>query len=323
MSRFGIAHIGKQEDRKEMGLIAAFHPNVLVVQTTAALQGHFMKYLMEFLNYNASASLLDVYTPCMSEQGIADDAANRRARLAVTSRMSPVFVHDPRRGDTLAERFVLDGNPDIGKDWTMTTLEPRRRRRQDPAHGRPAHAGRLRPAGRALQEALPPAQRRGRAGAGARVRRTESGGPLRQDAVRLVHRCGQAPDRSWRSRRRSSTWSRSGGATGACSSTSSGLHIERMHASHRAQLDEWREKYEHVGARSASPRSTTSPAACPSWRPPRAAPAGPSDRHRAGLGDHHHGAQGGSRCGSRERAGRWSRSPTSPSAPTARPATRT
>ncbi len=40
-------------------------------------------------------------------------------------------------------------------------LEPRRRRRQDPAHGRPAHAGRLRPAGGALPEALPPAERRG------------------------------------------------------------------------------------------------------------------------------------------------------------------
>jgi pyruvate-ferredoxin/flavodoxin oxidoreductase len=32
-------------------------------------------------------------------------------------------VHDPRRGDTLAERFSLEGNPEIGKDWTTTTLE--------------------------------------------------------------------------------------------------------------------------------------------------------------------------------------------------------
>ncbi len=123
LTRFGIAHIGKQEDRKELGLIAAFHPKVLVVQTTAALQGHFMKNVMKFLNYNASPALLDVYTPCQSEHGIADDASTRRAKLAVESRMSPVFVHDPRRGDTLAERFSLEGNPDIGKDWTMTSLE--------------------------------------------------------------------------------------------------------------------------------------------------------------------------------------------------------
>ncbi len=123
LTRFGIAHIGKQEDRKELGLIAAFHPKVFVVQTTAALQGHFMKNIMEFLNYNASPALIDIYTPCQSEHGIADDASTRRARLAVESRMSPVFVHDPRWGDTLAERFSLEGNPDIGKDWTMTTLQ--------------------------------------------------------------------------------------------------------------------------------------------------------------------------------------------------------
>ncbi|MCP3866804.1 MAG: pyruvate-flavodoxin oxidoreductase [Gammaproteobacteria bacterium] len=123
LTRFGIAHIGKQEDRKELGMIAAFHPNVLVVQTASAFQGHFMKNVMEFLNYNASPALFDTYTSCMSEHGIADDAGNRRARLAVVSRMFPLFVHDPRKGDTLAERFSLEGNPDIGSDWTTTTIE--------------------------------------------------------------------------------------------------------------------------------------------------------------------------------------------------------
>jgi len=122
LTRFGVAHIGKHEDRKELGLIAAFHPKVLVIQTNDALQGHFMKNVMAFLSYNESPAVFDTYTACMSEHGIADDAGSRHAELAVQSRMSPVFVHDPRRGDTLAERFVLDGNPDIGKDWTNTTL---------------------------------------------------------------------------------------------------------------------------------------------------------------------------------------------------------
>jgi len=123
LTRFGIAHIGKQEDRKELGLIAAFHPNVLVVQTASAFQSHFMNSLMEFLNYNESPALFDTYTSCMSEHGIADDAGNRRARLAVESRMYPLFVHDPRKGETLAERFSLDGNPDIGQDWTRFTIQ--------------------------------------------------------------------------------------------------------------------------------------------------------------------------------------------------------
>ena len=122
LTRFGVAHIGKHEDRKELGLIAAFHPKVLVIQTNDALQGHFMKNVIEFLSYNESPAVFDTYTACMSEHGIADNAGSRHAELAVQSRMSPVFVHDPRRGDTLAERFVLDGNPDIGKDWTTTTL---------------------------------------------------------------------------------------------------------------------------------------------------------------------------------------------------------
>jgi pyruvate-ferredoxin/flavodoxin oxidoreductase len=123
LTRFGVAHRGKHEDRKELGLIAAFHPKVLVVQTNSALQGHFMKNLMQYLNYNESPAVFNTYTACMPEHGIGDDAGNRHARLAVESRMSPVFVHDPRKGDTLAERFSLEGNPDIGKDWTTSTLE--------------------------------------------------------------------------------------------------------------------------------------------------------------------------------------------------------
>ncbi len=123
LTRFGGAHRGKREDRKELGLIAAFHPNVLVIQTNAALQSHFMKNTMDFLTYNESPAVFDTYTTCQPEHGIADDAGARHAILAVESRMSPVFVHDPRRGDTLAERFSLEGNPEIGKDWITTTLE--------------------------------------------------------------------------------------------------------------------------------------------------------------------------------------------------------
>ncbi|HEX9206836.1 MAG TPA: 2-oxoacid:acceptor oxidoreductase family protein [Steroidobacteraceae bacterium] len=122
LTRFGAAHSGKQEDRKELGLIAAFHPNVFVVQTSTALQGHFLGNVMEYLNYTASPAVLDVYTPCQAEHGIADAAASRRSRLAVESRMNPVFVHDPRRGGTLHARFSLDGNPSIDRDWATTTL---------------------------------------------------------------------------------------------------------------------------------------------------------------------------------------------------------
>ncbi|MCK4675851.1 MAG: pyruvate-flavodoxin oxidoreductase, partial [Gammaproteobacteria bacterium] len=123
LTRFGGAHSGKREDRKELGLIAAFHPKVLVIQTNAGLQSHFMKNVMDFLTYNESSAVFDTYTTCQPEHGITDDAGSRHATLAVESRMSPVFVHDPRCGDTLAERFSLEGNPEIGKDWITTTRE--------------------------------------------------------------------------------------------------------------------------------------------------------------------------------------------------------
>ena len=48
---------------------------------------------------------------------------SRRARLAVESRMHPLFVHDPRRGESLHDWFSLDGNPDPDQTWTTSTLE--------------------------------------------------------------------------------------------------------------------------------------------------------------------------------------------------------
>lgn len=123
LARHGGAHSGKQESRKELGLIASFHPNVFVCSTTTALQGHYLKNTMELLSYTDGPAVLDVYTPCQGEHGIADNVSARQARLAVESRMNPVFVHDPRRGKTLHEWFSLDGNPDPDKTWTTTSLE--------------------------------------------------------------------------------------------------------------------------------------------------------------------------------------------------------
>ena len=122
LSRHGSAHDGKHESRKELGLLASFHPGVYVCATSTAIQGHFLRHAMEFLQYTDGPSVLDVYTPCGSEHGIPEDASARRARLAVESRMNPVFVHDPRRGSTLHEWFSLEGNPDVDKTWSTQDL---------------------------------------------------------------------------------------------------------------------------------------------------------------------------------------------------------
>ncbi len=123
LSRFGAASSGKQESRKELALIAAFHPSVFVVQGSTALQGHFLKNVVEFLTYSDGPSVLDVYTPCQAEHGIADAGASIHSRLAVESRMSPVFVHDPRRAGMPGGAFILDGNPEADRDWANGSLE--------------------------------------------------------------------------------------------------------------------------------------------------------------------------------------------------------
>jgi pyruvate-ferredoxin/flavodoxin oxidoreductase len=123
LARYGKAHHGKQESRKELALLAAFHPGVFSCVTATALHGHFLQTTFSLLGFQGGAAIMDVYTPCGTENGIPEELSNSRSRLAVESRMSPVFVHDPRKGETLAERFSLDGNPDLDKTWTTSTLE--------------------------------------------------------------------------------------------------------------------------------------------------------------------------------------------------------
>ena len=123
LARFGAAHSGKFEARKELGLIASFHSNVFVCSTSTALPGHFLKNATEFLTYADSPAVLDVYTPCQGEHGVADNVSAQQAAMAVKSRMNPVFVHDPRRGKTLHDWFSLEGNPEPKATWSKQTLE--------------------------------------------------------------------------------------------------------------------------------------------------------------------------------------------------------
>jgi pyruvate/2-oxoacid:ferredoxin oxidoreductase beta subunit/ferredoxin len=116
MSAFGKAQHGRPERRKELARILMAHGEVYVAQTTPAHLNHFYRSVMEANEYPGPAVLV-VYTPCMPEHGIADDAATRQAKLAVDSRAFPLFTYDPRRGDSFAERLSLQGNPALKDDW--------------------------------------------------------------------------------------------------------------------------------------------------------------------------------------------------------------
>ena len=43
LARYGSAHGGKQESRKELGLLATFHPNVYVSSVSTAFHSHFCR----------------------------------------------------------------------------------------------------------------------------------------------------------------------------------------------------------------------------------------------------------------------------------------
>ena len=116
MAAVGKDVAGKVERRKELGLLAVMHPHVLVAQTTPAHINHFYKAVLEANAFPGPAVII-AYSPCMPEHGIGDDRAAQQAKLAVESRTFPLFLYDPRKGETLKERFDLKGNPALKEDW--------------------------------------------------------------------------------------------------------------------------------------------------------------------------------------------------------------
>jgi pyruvate/2-oxoacid:ferredoxin oxidoreductase beta subunit/Pyruvate/2-oxoacid:ferredoxin oxidoreductase delta subunit len=116
LSAFGKAVHGRPEPRKELGRILAAHGNAYVAQTTPAHINHFYRSVMEANAFPGPAVVI-AYSPCQPEHGIADDASSSQAGLAVESRAFPLFTYDPRRGESLSERWSLQGNPALREDW--------------------------------------------------------------------------------------------------------------------------------------------------------------------------------------------------------------
>jgi len=116
LSAFGAELHGRPERRKELGRILIAHGEAYVAQTTPAHVNHFYRAIMEANAYPGPAVIV-AYTPCQPEHGIGDEAAMRQAKLAVDSRAFPLFTYDPRRGESIAQRLSLTGNPATRDDW--------------------------------------------------------------------------------------------------------------------------------------------------------------------------------------------------------------
>ena len=116
MSIVGKEVGGKIERRKEIGNLCMMHPDVFVAQTTCAHTNHFYKAVMAANEYPGPA-VINVFTTCQPEHGVADDMAMHQAKLAADSRAFPVFIYDPTKGERFSERLSLQGNPAKNKDW--------------------------------------------------------------------------------------------------------------------------------------------------------------------------------------------------------------
>ena len=116
MSVHGKAISGKTERRKELAQIVMAHPEVFVAQTTAAHMNHFYKAVMRANAYKGPA-VINCFTTCQPEHGVADHLAGERARMAVDSRAFPLLIYDPEKGERIRQRLDLKGNPLPARDW--------------------------------------------------------------------------------------------------------------------------------------------------------------------------------------------------------------
>jgi pyruvate-ferredoxin/flavodoxin oxidoreductase len=129
MAPFGKVSAGKQEIRKEIGLIAMAHRTTYVMQSTIAYPNHMIEGFIEGLMSKRPA-VFNCYTSCQPEHGIGDDMGHHQAKLAVESRAYPLFRYNPDKGVTPSECFDLDGNPAIHKPWHIYKLRYKENKRE-------------------------------------------------------------------------------------------------------------------------------------------------------------------------------------------------
>ncbi len=124
MAQFGKAIQGKQEPRKEIGLIAMAHRTSYVLQSTIAHSSHMIEGFIQGLKTRRPA-LFNIYSSCQPEHGIGDDMSARQAKLAVESRAYPLFRYNPDKGVAPEECFDLEGNPALEDEWPTYALKYR------------------------------------------------------------------------------------------------------------------------------------------------------------------------------------------------------
>jgi len=121
MAAYGEARHGKEENRKEMSLIAMAHRGTYVLQSSQALPSHMLRGVLKGLGSRRPA-IFNIYSPCQAEHGLPDSGSANAAKLALESRAFPFLVYDPDAGDTFADRIDLTDNPAVADTWPTYEL---------------------------------------------------------------------------------------------------------------------------------------------------------------------------------------------------------
>ena len=122
MAAYGQAQHGKEETRKELALIALAHRGAYVLQSSQASASHMIGGVIRGLKTHRPA-IMNIYTPCPVEHGLADEWAPNAARFALEGRAFPFMIFDPDQGSTIADCMDLSGNPDLDQTWPSYELE--------------------------------------------------------------------------------------------------------------------------------------------------------------------------------------------------------
>ncbi|MCA8975951.1 MAG: 2-oxoacid:acceptor oxidoreductase family protein [Planctomycetes bacterium] len=121
MAQYGKATRGKEEVRKEIGLIGMAHRTTYVMQSSIAHPNHMIEGFIKGLKARRPA-LFNLYAACQPEHGIGDDLSSHQSKLAVESRAYPLFRYDPDAGVLPQDCFDLEGNPAIDETWPTYQL---------------------------------------------------------------------------------------------------------------------------------------------------------------------------------------------------------
>ena len=116
----GLTGATSRDVHTGVGMLALSQRKPYVAQSSIAWPDHFSESMAEALAFRGPV-LIEVYAPSPCRDGFAAEDTIEQARLAVESRVLPLFRYDARGDGVFGTRISLDGNPAEGEagpaDW--------------------------------------------------------------------------------------------------------------------------------------------------------------------------------------------------------------